>query len=596
MSSKRKQYTAPTRKTLRQKLPNTALEFLRNKAHVEDLVTANNIGYEWYSPLFTLDVVDDFVQQSSTLSSTYFDDKVILNREGLLVFIKTLFPQGFEQRFLSNSKYPRDYLDNLLLETTFSIIFNNSYGTCSGEIGEYYATEAFEKMRKNLSTFDIAIILQVKTETSVGASLLSSYDSLSEYKQTLASGEDVDIEKYHQFLQKPDVQTKIKQDTSFVESQDVDFLEPDNDEIKEFRNEFHIIHHVKNLLKNILNTNKIIAFIITELGECKLPSSKYPPEDVWSVNLICGGSGGNGAYLISLFLFSVIDGTQANKWPPIGVLELAGGYENISGVCLYTKFGFKIDTSIRSSVCFEDYMNLPHIADFRQLDLNTAKDTMIRLITSKIPIAPFYKHPICYIKNQDLQSILAIILNIKDSFYDGIYNYLTDKYYSNIFKSARRLLLNKPTMPRKYTISDTDTDLTEIIRILFSMSGINPLDIENTFNNSVSSLSLVDDNNIKTILNKPTAPPPMIPLVPPPTQPLTPPPTTPPPTPLLTPPTTPPPTPPLTPPPTTPPCNNSNNRNCIISGGRKQTRRRRKRKSRHTKKYMKRSKTNKKRY
>jgi hypothetical protein len=201
-------------------------------------------------------------------------------------------------------------------------------------------------------------------------------------------------------------------------------------------------------------------------------------------------------------------------------------------------------------VCFEDYNNLPHVADFRSLDLDATKQTMINLITSKTPIAPFYKHPLCYIKHADLQEALAVILNIRDSFYNGRYNYLFNgsEYYDK-FEIALYQLLGK-TIPKTYTGNDVERDLDEIISILFAMSGINPLDIENTFNNSVSTLSSVDQLKIDTILY-PVSPP---------------------------------------------PCNNLNNSGCTVSGGRKKTRKGRKgrkRRSRRTKKYVKKGKTKK---
>jgi len=189
-------------------LPNTALEFLRNKSHLKGLIDNTGIKTNWYSRLFTLDILDEFVVKATAQSPSYFENKVILNREGLLAFIKTQFPQGFDLQYAETSEYGVDFIENFILETTFSIIFDKSYGTCSGQIGELYAIESFNKIRKNLNTFDIAIILEVNTSTNVGASLLSTYDSLSEYKKTLAPGEEVDIEKYHEFLGKPHVQKK----------------------------------------------------------------------------------------------------------------------------------------------------------------------------------------------------------------------------------------------------------------------------------------------------------------------------------------------------------------------------------------------------
>jgi len=276
-------------------LPNTSVELLRKKSVLLDLISSNQINPAWFSTLFTLDVIDDFVSKVRSVSPTYFANKVILNREGLLIFIKTQFPQGFYKRFVSNSKYGAAFLDGLLLKETFSIIFDNSYGTCSGQIGQGYASSSFEKMKSNLDIFDIAVILEMNVETTAGVSLLDKYDPLTEYKNTLKSGEEVDITKYHEFLSRPDVQEKIQNETYESEQEsDAGNDEEDEDGI-DWKNEFHIIYHVKNRLIKILNTNKIIAFIISELGECQLPRPRYPTEDVWSINLICGGTGGNGA-------------------------------------------------------------------------------------------------------------------------------------------------------------------------------------------------------------------------------------------------------------------------------------------------------------
>jgi hypothetical protein len=191
------------------------------------------------------------VTEVRSVSPIYFANKVILNREGLLLFIKTQFPQGFYKGFVPNSKYGAAFLDNLLLKETFSIIFDKSYGTCSGQIGQGYASRSFDKMRNDLDMFDIAVILEVNTQTTAGVTLLDKYDPLTEYKKTLKSGEDVDITKYHEFLTRKDVQERIKNETYESEQE----FETDNDEEDEdgidWKNEFHIIYHVKNRLTKI---------------------------------------------------------------------------------------------------------------------------------------------------------------------------------------------------------------------------------------------------------------------------------------------------------------------------------------------------------
>ena len=132
-------------------LPNTSVELLRKKSVLLDLISSNQIQPDWFSTLFTLDVVDDFVAQATNVSPTYFANKLILNREGLLVFIRTQFPQGFNKRFVSNSKYGAAFLDESYSWKRHLILyFEQSYGTCSGQISEGYASYAFENMKEHL--------------------------------------------------------------------------------------------------------------------------------------------------------------------------------------------------------------------------------------------------------------------------------------------------------------------------------------------------------------------------------------------------------------------------------------------------------------
>ena len=158
-----------------------------------------------------------------------------------------------------------------------------------------------------------------------------------------------------------------------------------------------------------------------------------------------------------------------------------------------------------------------------------------------------------------------------------------DRYYFDRFLTAVSVILQKQLL-NKYNSSTLRTDLDEIIKRLFAMSGINPLDIENTYNNSVVTLSPIDQSKIDSIVNPPPTPPPT-----PPTttttsavKPRTPSPTT---TSAVK-PRTPSPTTtsavqPRTPSPTTTPttptyCDTSSNSGCVVSGGRKKTRKSRK--------------------
>jgi len=97
--------------------------------------------------------------------------------------------------------------------------------------------------------------------------------------------------------------------------------------------------------------DKVVGFIITELGECK----KEP--NIVSVNLICARPGTvRGGLLMGAYLYCL---KKQNSYKKIGILELARGYLNVAGFISYTKLGFNKDLSLYGEDCFSDYANLP---------------------------------------------------------------------------------------------------------------------------------------------------------------------------------------------------------------------------------------------
>jgi hypothetical protein len=96
----------------------------------------------------------------------------------------------------------------------------------------------------------------------------------------------------------------------------------------------------------------IVGFLIPQKGECEHPDFF----DQWSVNLICSytipgqAAGfaydlvGSGQALLALFLMSVIDQQQpGQRSGQRACLELASGFKNIAGLCVYSKLGFLIN-------------------------------------------------------------------------------------------------------------------------------------------------------------------------------------------------------------------------------------------------------------
>lgn len=122
--------------------------------------------------------------------------------------------------------------------------------------------------------------------------------------------------------------------------------------------------------------DKVVGFIITELGECKiLPNTVC-------VKLICVKP---ATIKGSLLLGAYFLGIKHSGYDQRGVLELARGYLNVNGFISYTKMGFDKDKELYiaepepesesesdvQDTCFSDYRNLPMSVDLTQMDENT---------------------------------------------------------------------------------------------------------------------------------------------------------------------------------------------------------------------------------
>ena len=110
----------------------------------------------------------------------------------------------------------------------------------------------------------------------------------------------------------------------------------------------------------------VLGFVIAQLGECKDKPLTY------SINLICSkpvkGVKIGGIVLLGAFVYCIKNSTSTTINKDEGILELAGGYTNMSGFISYTKMGFRKDLTLSGATCFEDYNNLPMSVDISQFD------------------------------------------------------------------------------------------------------------------------------------------------------------------------------------------------------------------------------------
>jgi len=98
------------------------------------------------------------------------------------------------------------------------------------------------------------------------------------------------------------------------------------------------------------NKQKILGFIIAELGACRMRSQTY------AINLVCSESG-VGKLLVGACLYCIK--FNENVSTKACVLELAHAYRNTPAFFLYTRMGFNVDNSLIGSNCFHDAIQLP---------------------------------------------------------------------------------------------------------------------------------------------------------------------------------------------------------------------------------------------
>jgi len=116
---------------------------------------------------------------------------------------------------------------------------------------------------------------------------------------------------------------------------------------------------------NVVERDKlksVLGFIVVEKGECK------QLKDIYSVHLICSRESKSktikGAILLGAYLYCIKSSNEITEKNKRGILELAGGYTNLSGFFAYSKLGFDKDNSLYHELyCFKDAGNLPMSVD-----------------------------------------------------------------------------------------------------------------------------------------------------------------------------------------------------------------------------------------
>jgi hypothetical protein len=192
-------------------------------------------------------------------------------------------------------------------------------------------------------------------------------------------------------------------------------------------------------------SERVGGFIIVELGECKkrpniasriisnistvlrpydqkentVLNSNINYSNVYSVFLICCrrryGKDSIPIFKCQLLLGAYLYIIKSNSlFPQIGILELAGGYTNISGFITYSKLGFVKNLQLYGNNCFLSIDTLPMSNDLSK----KSKEDIIQSVSNDVAlIVPVEVRELLYFyqktqNNEKEQEELALLYNI----------------------------------------------------------------------------------------------------------------------------------------------------------------------------------------
>jgi len=198
---------------------------------------------------------------------------------------------------------------------------------------------------------------------------------------------------------------------------------------------------------------KIFGFVIAEKGECKIFPNKV------SISLICVRNNIDKVkYNVksSVLLGAYLCMIKQSKYEQIGILELAGGYENPVGLCAYNKFGFVHDTNLEKHNCFNDDNNLPMSVDLDQEVFSI--ENIIKIVVTNKPLQPVLDLCNKYIPKTNMETKMQLrMLKRHNSLFrlNHINNKFKKKNKQNLqYNSLKQIKKSQNTFDRSRRMSE----------------------------------------------------------------------------------------------------------------------------------------------
>ena len=267
------------------------------------------------------------------------------------------------------------------------------------------------------------------------------------------------------------------------------------------------IGYIKDKVKKSMQTNKydILAiesntgtfygFMITEQGGCN-HVSKY--RNVPVLSLVCSSPDAKQANIsparVMMYTYLIALKKQSIKY---GILDLASTYNNISGYCLYKKFGF--DENMELKQCLNSKSNLPMIVDVDNITENELWDLLFyNTPFRRVDVLCDEQSKIDSKRSTNIQSAKQLALEIVQN---NMTTYSSDELQSLQNELDERLkyiksdYTSEQPLHRIYDINNSDRlyasqsplrsrTPTDILSILNSeLSGISPMEMFNMRSN-----------------------------------------------------------------------------------------------------------------
>ena len=338
--------------------------------------------------LFNKELIEQYLNQPSTKGNTL--EQKLKNKR--IYTLEELEPILSSTGYFTRNREENTSIDLITGDNKAKFLRILYYNICRKEIGGRYLERSLEKSAYD-PNFEIVVLFDNQFEETELPETADNYESQNTFQSDFTDSQYSQSQNETQLTDFGDSNLEVGTKRTIM---DTEYDSTDSNEEPYRPRKRYVPGEDKRY-----DVDNVVAFLIAQKGECK----KYP--EIYCVNLICSRSGergaGSGQVLMGLFLYSIKENPVVTS--KVGLLELATGYLNVSGLASYSKLGFKASYGLYGEYCFSDYNNLP-------MSITIIEPQ--KIIDILVDGATFYEKPaLCSFSGQpDLQKFLGFLKNL----------------------------------------------------------------------------------------------------------------------------------------------------------------------------------------